>query len=106
VGKKGRGADHPELAYALTGTAKALVGLGRGAEARDAANEALAIRTKQKEPLPLIAESRFVLAKALWLLGDRSRALGLVGEARKELVADGESQERIADLDAWVKAHP
>jgi eukaryotic-like serine/threonine-protein kinase len=105
--RKGRGPDHRELAFPLVGLAKALVELGRTNEAKVAASEALAIRVKRNEPAQLVAESRFVLARAVWLFGDRTQARELADQARRGYVDSGDADVRdeLAEIDAWRRTH-
>lgn len=104
LGQKGLGPDHPELAEDLTGLAQALLSLGRAAEARVPAARALQIREVRPVPAALVAETRFVLARALWpLAAERSRARELAEQARAALAA-GKDAEALAAVDAWLRA--
>jgi tetratricopeptide (TPR) repeat protein len=70
-------------------------------------------RRKLESALPLVTrdariatETRLALAEALWVVPrDRSRAVGLVREARKHLVASAASASAVAKLDSWLLGH-
>jgi serine/threonine protein kinase/tetratricopeptide (TPR) repeat protein len=54
----------------------------------------------------IATETRLALAEALWVTPDeRPRAVGLVREARKDLVATAAPAMAVAKLDSWLGGH-
>ncbi len=94
-----KGADHPDVAYPLTGLGGALVELHRDVEARELLERALAIRSREVKPVD-IGELRFALARAL-LPVDRDRAIVLATQARGDYHRDGD-QDQVQSIDAWL----
>lgn len=74
-------ADHPFLAYPLTGLGRALLALGRRTEARAPLERALRLREGRDLDPALLAETRFALAQAHWTAGERRRAATLASMA-------------------------
>ncbi len=96
-----KGADHPDVAYPLTGLGGALVELHRDVEARELLERALAIRSREGvEPVD-IGELRFALARAV-LQVDRDRAIVLATQARGDYDRDG-AKEQVQSIDGWLK---
>ena len=58
----------------------------------------------EADPIP-IAETRFVLARALWQHGDQARALRLAVAARNAYVAAPGLVRRLTEVDHWLGAH-
>ena len=99
------------LAYPLTALAKIALAEARPADAIAPAERAAKLRKEGKIRPEAEAESRFVLARALWRApaargGDRARALA---EARAALAlydrSTADVAEARAEVDAWLAAH-
>ena len=92
--------DHPLMAYGLTGRGKALIELGRRAEALPDLEAAYRLRQSEKDP-ELRAETSFALARALER-GDRARTLA------ESALADARKAENLEELvsaaEAWLAA--
>ncbi|HYG61187.1 MAG TPA: serine/threonine-protein kinase [Thermoanaerobaculia bacterium] len=98
------GPSHPDLAYDLDGLGHVLHELGRPAEAVPLQERALALRVAANVSPILVADSRFGLARALWDVGSRDRALRLARQARATYAAQGEPwQQSLAAADAWLR---
>jgi hypothetical protein len=102
IREKARGADHPDVADALT-----LVGQLQW-EQRDATAALIPLERAVKilehhEAAPLLlALARFNLARALWDAGrDRRRAHALAVAARGNM-----PQTDRAELEGWLRQHP
>jgi eukaryotic-like serine/threonine-protein kinase len=96
-------------AYGLTGLGIALAGEGREAEAVGPLEAALATRLKTPTDREHLAETRFALARALWVKPSaRARAGALARQARDDLAhAETKTIRGLpAELDAWLAAHP
>ncbi len=98
--------DHLNLGYPLTGIGIAELRAKRPAAAIAPLERALAIRTTKKGRPENLAETRFALARALWLSKrDRTRAVALATAAEKALAALGGVHEtRRAEVRAWIAA--
>jgi predicted hydrolase (HD superfamily) len=78
---------------------------GRHAEAAEHAERALEIRVTGGDAADQIADTRFVLARARWELGDRDRARSLAVEARDALTgATGAAATLRGEIEAWLAA--
>jgi tetratricopeptide (TPR) repeat protein len=94
------GRKHANTAYALSDLGRAYLGVGKPDKALPLLEEALAARAGGETPE--LAETRFLLARALWDGGgDRARAIELAEAAMPKLDAGG-----AADLDVkkWLAA--
>jgi tetratricopeptide (TPR) repeat protein len=93
------------IAEPLTSLARAELGLGHAGAARVAAERAIAAREAAGATALQLAEARFVLAQALWGVGQSARAIALAKEAR-----DGYAQSPLAvakelgEIDQWMKS--
>jgi eukaryotic-like serine/threonine-protein kinase len=100
------GPDNIYLAYPLQGLGDAKLAQGDAVAALRWFERALRLRQddkKQNSP-PLVAETQFGLARALWdAKRDRARALMLARSARAGY-ADGHHVEDLARVDAWLAA--
>jgi serine/threonine protein kinase/tetratricopeptide (TPR) repeat protein len=96
-----KGADHPDVAYPLTGLGGALVELHRNAEARQLLERALALRSREGVAPVDIGELRFALARAL-LPVDRDRAIVLGMQARDDYDRDG-VKDQVEVISTWLK---
>jgi eukaryotic-like serine/threonine-protein kinase len=86
-----------------------LVDRGRAGQAIPILERALAIREHRAVARELLAETRDVLARALWRsTRDRERAIALARQARDGYAAGGGLwQPRLVALDAWLRqVHP
>ena len=99
----------PDSAQALTSLARALLGQGRAAEAVPPLERAAHLHAGQPRDPLYLAESRFHLARALWLRGrdgDHSRARQLARDAAEQLGRLGERARReLKEAEAWITAH-
>ena len=88
------------LSWALTGLGRALLGKNQAADAVAPLEEALAIRTDRHASSPLLGETRFALARALWSRPEaRRRALALAASARGDY---GNDKKAVAEIAAWL----
>lgn len=103
------GLDHPDGAYPRVGLAKVAIETGDPASALRYAERAVSIRETAAAAPQLLAEARFMLARALWSTkSKRARARALAEQARDALAAagrPGESDIEFADVDAWLARH-
>jgi serine/threonine protein kinase/Tfp pilus assembly protein PilF len=107
IWKDALGPEHPMMAYGLTGAGKCQVELGKPALAIEPLEHALAIRVKPpSEPL-LLAETRLVLARALWDSSrDRKRAVELATAAHDEFAKGGDAAKQdLAESTEWLEKH-
>jgi tRNA A-37 threonylcarbamoyl transferase component Bud32/tetratricopeptide (TPR) repeat protein len=96
------GADVEILAWALTGLGRAQLGLNRPVAAVAPLDEALRIRLERRAPSVQLGETRFALARALWVRPDpdtKRRARALAAGARRDYAGD---QKIVAEIDAWL----
>ncbi|MCA9649806.1 MAG: serine/threonine protein kinase [Myxococcales bacterium] len=103
--------DHPHLALSLLGLAK--IGIEREEHdvARQHAERAVAIREAGQMPPELVAEARFVLARALGNDPDqRARARELAEQARDAWSSAGsedrQTKEYLGEVEKWLAGHP
>jgi len=97
------GATHDMTAKALTGLGQAMLEQHDNAKAITIFERALAIHDRNHAPPATKGVPRWFLARALWN-SDRTRALALAAEARREL-ADARDPTSVAartELDAWL----
>jgi eukaryotic-like serine/threonine-protein kinase len=101
-----QGPDHPSAIYVGNAGGEVLLGLGRPAEARAWVERALASRAVAQVDPTLVAESKFVLARAL-AAGEppeRARALALAEEARASYAPHTDRfAQQLAEIDAWIE---
>jgi eukaryotic-like serine/threonine-protein kinase len=98
-----QGADSTYVAAANTNCARALVGLGRPAEAIALLTEAVAILEKRDIRLSPAVAARFDLAKLLWPRGERDRARALATRALE--IGEALPGEDLGELRAWLATH-
>ncbi|MCA9650259.1 MAG: serine/threonine protein kinase [Myxococcales bacterium] len=104
------GPSHPYIVYASNSVASTLIDLGRYDEARPHLERVLAIEGLEVDPT-LIAETRFMLAHALWADGgasapERSRARELAREALAGYRTQAERWgPQIEQIEAWLAEH-
>lgn len=99
---------HPDTATILTRRADARLRLHRGAEALRDAEEAMQIRAAVGPDPERLAETRFVLARALAQVDPTdARARTEARAAADAYAALGEGgREHVAEIDAWLAARP
>jgi eukaryotic-like serine/threonine-protein kinase len=107
IWEKAVGPNHPDVAWALTGLAEAELSLGRPDGARAAAERAVRLREAGGVAALEIAESRFVLARALWTLDrERPRAVDLAQRAREAFAKAGEgAAKNLTQVETWLAEH-
>ncbi|MCX4239185.1 tetratricopeptide repeat-containing serine/threonine-protein kinase [Paraliomyxa miuraensis] len=107
IWEKALGADHSDLAYPLVGLAKVALVKKDFNTARPYAERAISIREASKVPAELLAETRFVLAQALWPdHSQRTRARELAEYARAAYASVGKGFENeIARVEIWLAEH-
>jgi tetratricopeptide (TPR) repeat protein len=100
------GPRHPQLAFSLTGLGRALVALGDARAALAPLRSAVEIRAGGDVDKPLLADSRFALARALWAAGGSpAEALTLAEQARAAIAEVGGRPTRLRrEIDAWIAA--
>ncbi|HVZ89671.1 MAG TPA: protein kinase [Polyangia bacterium] len=90
------------LAYPLTGLGRALLALGRGAEARPFLERALAIRERsERRPLEL-GETYFALAQSLQATGDHRRSATLAAQALAAYRDAPGLKDKARTVAAWI----
>jgi tetratricopeptide (TPR) repeat protein len=85
--------------YSYDGVGQALLALGRAREAIAPLRQAVSVTAA---PASARAESRFALAKALWLTGNRKEARREAAQARGGFAQEGQ-KSRAAEVDSWLK---
>jgi eukaryotic-like serine/threonine-protein kinase len=99
-------ADAEQLQYSYDGVGQALLALGRAREAIEPLRQAVSVTAA---PASARAESRFALARALWLAGHRKEAQSEAAQAR-ESFSQEKLTSRTAEVDSWLQslaaAHP
>jgi tetratricopeptide (TPR) repeat protein len=99
------GAEHLDVAQALTSLAQIHVRRRELEPARAAYERALAIELRSATVGSMSAGTREQLANVLWDLGERDAAREQIVAAREQLDVVGDA-ETLAQLDAWILAHP
>ena len=107
IQNKALGPDHPDVASSLVGLATVAQQTGDPASARAHAERAVSIRKAVAVAPTLLAEARFVLARALWSeRHERARAHALAGQARDAYAEHGPGKEDdLAEVEAWLATH-
>jgi serine/threonine protein kinase/tetratricopeptide (TPR) repeat protein len=93
-------ADAPDFQYSYDGVGQALLGLGRAPEALEPLRKAVSIASA---PEAVRAESGLVLARALWLSGQREEARSEAARARERFTR-AKQTDRVAEVDSWLKS--
>ncbi len=103
LSREDTGDDDPGLQFSYDGIGQALLGLGRYAEAVAPLEKALSFKAQLEttDQQRTLGESGFALARALWGLGRRDRALVEVARARSVLTRI-QHPKKVAELDAWL----
>ena len=110
---KALGPEHPDVARSLTELGQALLELAEPAQALALLERALTIRTALEVDPALLADTRFVLARALWAAPttqgrDRLRARTLAEQAREALALveeAGTSDIKLDEVEDWLATH-
>ncbi len=101
---RAQGPAHPNLIYVDNAMGKALLALGRPAEARAKAEHALVSEAVKQVDPTLLAESKFIIARALMAEGDRSRAVELAREAQASYRTDAKRwAEELKAIEAFLR---
>jgi tetratricopeptide (TPR) repeat protein len=97
--------DPRQLAFSLTGLGRASIALG-DPSAVATLRRAVALRSKGDVDQPLLAESRYHLARALWAFGgSRQEARMLAEQAAADIAQAGGRPTRLRrEIDAWIAA--
>jgi tetratricopeptide (TPR) repeat protein len=100
--------DHPELALALHELGLTLLAQRRPAAASALFERALAIREIAGGKPADLAATRFALARSLTAEARDPARAGALGRAARQglAAAEGDVRLRLAELDAWLAAHP
>jgi tetratricopeptide (TPR) repeat protein/predicted Ser/Thr protein kinase len=98
--------DPRQLAFSLTGLGRALIAVGDSSAAVATLRQAVALRSNGDVDKPLLAESRYHLARALWASGgSRQEARALAEQARAAIAEVGGRPTRLRrEIDAWIAA--
>ena len=97
------GKDHPELASPVSFLGLAQLDAGAPAEALATLERALKLRVTARAQPEDLAETKFGLARALWLVGrDKPRALALGEEARDLLRKVAFRKKELQKVTAWL----
>jgi eukaryotic-like serine/threonine-protein kinase len=111
IREKVLGLEHPDTAYSLLGLAEIALCQHRPTDAIPLAQRAATVREKGGVAANLLAEARFVLARALWEAPvgegrDRARAVPLAQQARNAFRYAGEGRATdLADVEQWIRDH-
>jgi tetratricopeptide (TPR) repeat protein len=97
------GDRHPTVGTTWLWVARNYRDQRKRAQAKEAAQAALAIIEPSKDP-DAWAQARLVLADVLWDEGERGKARASVGEALATVKTSASSQSAVAMLGAWQKA--
>ena len=102
------GTDTESLAFPLTARGYCLVELGRGKEAVDVLERALALRPDGAGDPANQAETQFHLGRARWMANDdRPRAYALVETAVQTWRAAGPGRTvQLGEAEQWLRRHP
>jgi tetratricopeptide (TPR) repeat protein/tRNA A-37 threonylcarbamoyl transferase component Bud32 len=97
------GRDHPHASFSLMGLARVAIAEGSPAGAVAHLERALAIRSANELDPNMIAETQFLLARALWdAKGDRKRARELAESARTTWAKDAAWSSNVELVDEWL----
>jgi tetratricopeptide (TPR) repeat protein/predicted Ser/Thr protein kinase len=112
IAEKALSPDHPDIGYPATALGRVLIDLGKPVEALQQLERALSIRTAHAGDPTQLAETRFVLARALWEAPagqgrDRVRGRELAELARTTYAEAGKGSARhLSDVETWLIEHP
>lgn len=110
IHEKALGPDHPHVAYSITGLAKLALVQRQPANAVALAERAVRVREASDVSTETLAESRFVLARAMWDAPpgqgrDRDRALTLARQARDVFREFKGYDKDLAEVEAFLAKH-
>jgi tetratricopeptide (TPR) repeat protein len=107
--EKALGPIHPNVARPLVGLGRVALSRRQWANGLAPLERAVAIRQGQPGDGKELAESRFALAQALWMLGERGRAIELAAKARQALEAikaeNKGGRDTVAEVVNWQASH-
>jgi tetratricopeptide (TPR) repeat protein len=104
--EKTSGIDNPDVADPLTGIARAHLASKHPELAVPLLERALLLREKRPGERANIADTRFVLAKALWeAKQDRARARQLAKQSRDDFARGEGDKEALDEVDNWLSSH-
>ena len=99
------------VADPLTGLGQTLLGLAKPGDALPLLERALTIRTTHQVDPADLADTRFALARALWIAPaaqdrDRPRARTLAEQAHAAFASLGDAQKaKLAEVQTWLAEH-
>ncbi|MCA9648437.1 MAG: serine/threonine protein kinase [Myxococcales bacterium] len=106
IRERSLGPNHPDVATSLFGLAEVALAEGNDEAAREPAERALEIRVSSEAAPLTVANTRFLLARALWSdPQQRPRARALAEQAHEVMASLGVRAERLAEVEAWLEAH-
>ncbi len=109
IWEKVMGTDHPNVSYPLVGLAQIALTERDVETALMHAERAVSIREEGEVAPELMAEARFVLARAQWNNRDMRAPARMLAEQAREALATaegpGETNIDLADVEAWLAAH-
>ncbi|MCX4244543.1 serine/threonine-protein kinase [Paraliomyxa miuraensis] len=102
------GPDHPDVGTLLLSMAELALHEGDHPTARAKAERAVEIHASAGSTPVVLAQARFVLARALWEdPASRARAQALATQARDACIEYGEgARTLLAQVDDWLEMHP
>jgi len=105
--EKALGSDHPDTAQALTGIGACKLAKGKAELAIGRLERALAIRNAGGGDPSALAEVRFLLARALWVVGrGRDRAIDLAEKAHDAYADLGATSDKErSEIERWLEQH-
>ncbi|MEM9453810.1 MAG: tetratricopeptide repeat protein [Myxococcota bacterium] len=101
------GPEHPDIAHARVARAELALAGGRIAGAREQAERAVSVCEANGVASMVLAQARFVLARALWTEpSERARAVALAQQAQEAYAGygPGRRDDRVA-IEAWLATH-
>ncbi len=99
-------ADHPNVGDSLNGVGLSYLGQGAPDRALAPLEKALTIREKSGAEPSQIGETRFLLARALWDIGqDRARAVALARSAQQAYGDRLPWRQKVEAIDGWLEQH-
>ncbi len=96
------GRGHFLIAHGLTGEGRALLGLGRPAEAVKSLEQAAEVWKQADRPDAYAAETAFYLAQGLWQLGQVEQALDMARSALDQLARSPSHGKKAKEVEAWL----
>ncbi|MEM9462339.1 MAG: tetratricopeptide repeat-containing serine/threonine-protein kinase [Myxococcota bacterium] len=109
IDEKALGLDHPHVAYSLIGLAGVALEIGDSKSAQAHAERAVSILEAATLAPEILANARFVLARALWSTrSERTRARMLAEQTRETLANTedpGESNIDLGEVETWLATH-